>query len=370
LATQGPARICKRMYDLIILGGGPAGTAAAITAAGNGANVLILEQGRFPRHKVCGEFVSPESLALLQSLLKPETVLLQQAPRLAAARVFLDGRQLHAPIHPAAASIPRFQLDLALWRAAEQSGAQAQTQTTGQRLSGNGPFLVETAGSSFEARSVINASGRWSSLSPRPSSTAGHKWLGIKAHFQEPTPPASVDLYFFAGGYCGVQPVAPGVINVSAMVRAGAATTLPAVFALHPQLQERSLNWRPATEPVTTAPLFFCHPESLRENVLLAGDAAGFVDPFVGDGIALALRSGALAAQCLLPFFRGESSLHDAVGIYRETYRRAFLPVFRNAARFRRLLSLPARLRAPFVHLLEHTGLPAFVVRSTRGAAG
>lgn len=356
------------MYDLIILGGGPAGTAAAITAAGNGASVLILEQGRFPRHKVCGEFVSPESLALLRSFLPPDAALLQQAPRLAAARVFLDGRRLHAAIHPPAASIPRFQLDLALWRAAEQAGAQAQTQTTVQRLSGNAPFLVETSGGSFEARSVINACGRWSSFSPRPSSPSAHKWLGIKAHFQEASPAGSVDLYFFAGGYCGVQPVAPGVINVSAMVRAGAATTLPAVFALHPQLRDRSLNWRPATESVTTSPLLFRDPEPLRENALLAGDAAGFVDPFVGDGIALALRSGALAGQCLLPFFCGQCSLPAAAGVYRETYRRAFLPVFRNAARFRRLLSLPARLRAPFVHLLEYTGLPGFVVRSTRGA--
>src|SRR5512146_2260235 len=334
------------MYDLIILGGGPAGTAAAITAADNGARVLILEQGRFPRHKVCGEFVSAESLALLQSLLKPDTSLLQQAPRLPAARVFLDGRQLHAPIHPPAASIPRFQLDLALWQA------------------------TETAGGSFETRSVINASGRWSSLSPRPSTTAGQKWLGIKAHFHEARPPCSVDLYFFAGGYCGVQPVAAGVINVSAMVRTDAATTLEAVFAHHPQLQARSLTWQPATEPVTTSPLLFRRPDPLRENVLLAGDAAGFVDPFVGDGIALALRSGALAAPCLLPFLRGESSLPAAARAYGETYRKNFLPVFRNAARFRRLLSLPARLRAPFVHLLEHTGLPRFVVRSTRGAVG
>lgn len=358
------------MYDLIILGGGPAGTAAAITAADNGARVLILEQGRFPRHKVCGEFVSAESLALLQSLLKPDTSLLQQAPRLPAARVFLDGRQLHAPIHPPAASIPRFQLDLALWQATEKAGADARLQTTVQKVSADSPFLVETARGSFETRSVINASGRWSNLSPRPSTTAGQKWLGIKAHFHEARPPCSVDLYFFAGGYCGVQPVAAGVINVSAMVRADAATTLEAVFARHPQLQARSLTWQPATEPVTTSPLLFRRPDPLLKNVLLAGDAAGFVDPFVGDGIALALRSGALAAQCLLPFLHGESSLPAAARAYGETYRKDFLPVFRNAARFRRLLSLPARLRAPFVHLLEHTGLPRFVVRSTRGAVG
>jgi flavin-dependent dehydrogenase len=102
--------------------------------------------------------------------------------------------------------------------------------------------------------------------------------------------------------------------------------------------------------------------------VLLAGDAAGFVDPFVGDGIALALRSGVAAAEALLAFWRSEISLAAACSAYQQMYERAFLPVFRNARRFRRLLAMPAALRAPFVGLLAHTGLPHFVVRSTRGA--
>jgi flavin-dependent dehydrogenase len=60
------------MYDLIVVGGGPAGTSAAITCARHGARVLLLERGQFPRHKVCGEFVSAESLELLSDLLAPQ----------------------------------------------------------------------------------------------------------------------------------------------------------------------------------------------------------------------------------------------------------------------------------------------------------
>ena len=355
------------MNDLIIIGGGPAGTSAAITAARNGARVLILEHGRFPRHKVCGEFVSAESLGLLKSLL-PDTRLVDHAERISEARIFLDSRQLHARVHPPAASISRFDLDLALWQAAEQAGADVRLQTPVQRLAGNGPFIIETAGGAFEARSVINASGRWSSLSPRPA--LPQKWLGIKAHFHEASPPCSVDLYFFNSGYCGVQPIGNDLINVSAMVRADAATTLPAVLSLHPALAARSRRWQHATEPVTTSPLFFRRPEPLRDNMLMAGDTAGFVDPFVGDGIALALRTGAAAAQCLCTFLRGETSLPAAGLAYQRLYRQSFLPIFRNAARYRRLLSLPGVLRAPFVRLLARTGLPAFLVRSTRGAAG
>src|SRR5581483_12063229 len=83
----------KRVYDLAVAGGGPAGTAAAITAARFGARVLLLEQGRFPRQKVCGEFVSAESLELLQRLLTADTAglaMMERAPRIRTARLFLD----------------------------------------------------------------------------------------------------------------------------------------------------------------------------------------------------------------------------------------------------------------------------------------
>jgi flavin-dependent dehydrogenase len=79
----------KPMRDLIVIGGGPAGTSAAITCARNGARVLLLERGRFPRHKVCGEFVSAESLDLLAGLLAPQDKpLLADAIRIPRARVF------------------------------------------------------------------------------------------------------------------------------------------------------------------------------------------------------------------------------------------------------------------------------------------
>src|SRR5215813_13748627 len=111
------------VYDLIVVGGGPAGSAAAITAARHGARVLLLERGRFPRHKVCGEFVSAESLHVLSELLCPEKqALLTEALRISQARIFVDGKILAAPVDPPAASIARLELDAALWQSAEQAG--------------------------------------------------------------------------------------------------------------------------------------------------------------------------------------------------------------------------------------------------------
>lgn len=358
------------MYDLAVIGGGPAGTSAAITAARAGAKVLLLERGRFPRHKVCGEFVSAEALELLSALLGPAHALMTGAIRIPKARIYLDGRILRTPIAPPAASIARFDLDEALWKSTIHSGTVARDQTTVQGIAGEGPFLVATSAGKFEARVLINAAGRWSNLNSatRSNGLQSEKCLGLKAHFAESSPPASVDLYFFDGGYCGVSPVkladddqAHGRVNACVMVRASIANTLPEVFLLNPALQERTRNWRALSEPVSTSPLIFHDPQPVAGNALLAGDAAGFVDPFVGDGISLALRSGALASEALLPFFRGEKTLSSVVSGYCSSYQQQLAPVFRNSSKIRQALLLPKALRAPALFVLQN--VPALTRR-------
>ncbi|MGA9812364.1 MAG: NAD(P)/FAD-dependent oxidoreductase [Terriglobales bacterium] len=362
-------------YDLIIIGAGPGGTSAAISAARQGASVLLLERGRFPRHKVCGEFVSAESLGLLADLLDPAYApLIEDALRIPRARVFIDGRALQARVDPPAAGIARFELDVALWQSALGAGVDARQQVTVHGIAGRGPFRIATSDGNFETRALVNASGRWSNLNlpPPENGVPREKWLGIKAHFAEPPSEPSVDLYFFEGGYCGVQPVvvaddSGGRVNASAMVRADVASTLPEVFARHPALRERSRNWRWLSRPVSTSPLIFRQPEPERDGILRVGDAAGFVDPFVGDGISLALRGGALAAHCLASFFSGEASLHEAARGYSRAYEQALLPIFRASSALRRMLVLPVPVRKPLLFFLERTpAITEYLVRKTR----
>jgi len=364
------------IYDLIVIGGGPAGTSAAITCARRGARVLLLERGRFPRHKVCGEFVSAESLDLLAALLAPrDSPLLSEAIRIARARMFLDGRVLKTPVDPPAASIARLGLDAALWDSAQQSGADCQQQTIVQSISGTGPFRVTVSDGEFESRALINASGRWSNLNPAPDAhDSGAKWIGVKGHFSEPSPLVSVDLYFFDGGYCGVQPVAvpgsadqSGRINACAMVRADVASNLSEVFVCHQALHERSRQWESLSDPVSTSPLVFRDPKPVRDGVLMAGDAVAFVDPFVGDGISLALRSGALASESLIPFLEGSMPLSEAARNYCLCYQRQLMPVFRASSRIRRMLSLPRAIRLPALSILEKTpSFTRYLVNKTR----
>jgi menaquinone-9 beta-reductase len=362
-------------YELVVIGGGPAGTTAAIVAGRKGRRVLLLERGRFPRHKVCGEFVSAESLALLWSLLDSRYLsLLRDAIQIPDARLFLDGRTLSTAVDPPAASIARVDLDLALWESAVRAGVDARQQVIAHSITGTGPFRVATSAGEFESRAVINASGRWSNLNALSNAEQPERWIGLKAHFAEPFPNQFVDLYFFEGGYCGVQPVevndahsANGRVNACAMVRVDVASTLTDVFARHDSLRERSLRWQQLSDPVSTSPLIFRKPQPERDSILMVGDAAGFVDPFVGDGISLAIRSGSLAAGCLVPFFAGEISLQRAVQDYCETYRRKLAPVFRASSTLRRMLVLPRAVRIPLLFLLSRTpSVGRYMVRKTR----
>jgi len=141
---------------------------------------------------------------------------------------------------------------------------------------------------------------------------------------------------------------------------------LPEVFACHPQLQERSRDWKPLTDTVTTSPLVFREPQPERDGILMVGDAAAFVDPFVGDGISLALRSGRMAGNSLMPFFARITSLPDAARNYRATYEERLVPVFRTSSKIRRMLRLPQAVRIPILRFLEKSpAITRYMVRKT-----
>ena len=198
-------------------------------------------------------------------------------------------------------------------------------------------------------------------------------WIGIKAHFYEPNAALSTDLYFFEGGYCGVQPVYPASNGLECELMPAQwcgptlASTLPEILGMQPELSERSQKWQPAMEPVTTSPLVFHKPEPLQNGMLQAGDAAAFVDPFVGDGISLALRSGTLAAECLKPFFKRKCSLRKAATAYSHAYQERLGRVFKVSSLLRGWLRWPRAARKPMLSLISSSPfISRQIVRITR----
>ena len=344
----------RERFDLIVIGGGPAGAAAAITAARTGKRVALLETGRYPRHKVCGEFVSAEALELLASLLRGTsgTELLRAAPRISKTIIHLASGHFEARIAPAAASIARHDLDLALWKAAIGNGVDAR-DGYGRFgiLRKEGGFVVAAA-PGIEADRLIYAAGRRSD-----PTAAGKPLVGIKAHFRPSHAVDAVELYFGEAGYCGVQPIGAGMVNVCALVEAEAIKSvgwdrMRAAFEVHDELRRE--QWEQVTETLATGTCVFRTPQPVLNGIMNAGDAAGFIDPFLGDGISLALHSGVLAG-----------SLDDPAAYERE-YRESFLPLFRRAARLRRLLRTPRAVQKAALMMMKWPAIGAAVVTATR----
>ncbi len=147
-------------YDLIVVGAGPAGSACAITAVRAGARVLLLDKDSFPRHKVCGEFVSPESLHILDSLLGANKF--SERPTIPLSRIFLDSRQITVPVEPAASSIPRYDLDAALLLAARRRRRGCTRRSPGARCSSrherhNDDWRVHGKGRDQRQRKMVTA---------------------------------------------------------------------------------------------------------------------------------------------------------------------------------------------------------------------
>ncbi len=135
-------------FDLAIVGAGPAGSSCAITAARLGARVGLFEAKDFPRHRVCGEFVSAESLDVLADLLRHVSTaetLFQVAPLIRRMRLLLGERVIEAPVTPPALSISRYDLDALLWEAARRAGAEVHPKCEIVGSDGDGPFVLETS---------------------------------------------------------------------------------------------------------------------------------------------------------------------------------------------------------------------------------
>jgi menaquinone-9 beta-reductase len=260
-----------------IVGGGPAGASAALTAIQAGARAVIHEKSSFPRHKVCGEFLSPELLPLLEKLGVAEGFLALRPARLNRIRLHLGRRTKAWTLEDPAFGLSRSAFDHLLLETAVARGAELRRETVAEAPSG-----------------AVVAHGR------RTGAEKGRRLFGFKAHFSGPVDDG-VDLAFFGRVYAGVSAVEEGGVNVcglapeSELRRHGFAPDglLAESYVLRERLRPltRAMDW------LITGPLVFRHGLAEKRVVYPAGDALGFVDPFTGSGILSAVLTGRIAGR-------------------------------------------------------------------------
>jgi len=299
---------CMREYvpDVLISGGGIAGLVLANALQQEGLQVTLLEAAEYPRHRVCGEFISTEVLPYLHSLDLPIDNL--SPVRINTFELSSTGnRRLKTHLDMEALGISRFALDLFLKERAEKKGVKVieKAEVLGHHAEANLNHLVDRSGQEYSAPWYISAHGKRSRLDNhfnRSFLADTQLFTGIKMHFKGQWPQNSVALHNFRGGYAGISAVEGERINVSYLVK---TKELQAAGGLQP-FQEMVMHKNKALfsffnthEPVFEEPLAisgirFGKKQPVQDSVPFVGDATGLVAPLFGNGMALAVRTAHL----------------------------------------------------------------------------
>lgn len=352
------------MDDVVVAGGGPAGAFAALLLARAGLKVRIFDRARFPRPKLCGDTLNPGALAVLRRHADTASLLGRSDP--------IHGMRLTGPggvrvegVYGdgiAGRSITRAVLDQWLLERAVDAGVQVDEQaavrdvmTSDGRVAG---VVVGARRRTHRARLVIAADGRRSAIAisrglshqpPRP-----RRWA-IGSYFTDVSDMTSLgEMHVRRGHYIGVAPVPGGLTNVCLVMPIVGAdrrlanpldVLLEAVNA-DPELAPRFANARPVETPVVLGPMAVDARVAGEPGLLLAGDAAGFIDPMTGDGLRFALAGAELAAGVIRDVLSGAVPIGQAHELLGDRRREAFQAKWRFNRALRSLVASPASVSA------------------------
>jgi flavin-dependent dehydrogenase len=361
-------------FDLAVVGGGPAGLAAALCARAKGFSVVVLERNPGPIDKACGEGLMPRGLAALERMGVWPRIPAAECARFDCIRYLQeDGRFVDGPLPaPGGLGIRRLALSQAMAEAARAAGVElrAGTALREHALEADGVALSTDLGQ-LRAGLLVAADGLHSPLRKahrleRPAE--GPARFGLRRHFARAPWAPRVEVHFADGVEAYVTPAGAQRVGVAFLWEDGRVDgriAFDALLARFPLLEAQLQGARFDSEPRGAGPLLQVVHARVKDRLVLLGDAAGYVDAITGEGLSLAFDAAAALAENLLAA-RAAGYRADSLAPYSLAVERAFGHYARLAGGLVALARRPALRRFTLDRLIAH---PWIFERALKAAA-
>jgi menaquinone-9 beta-reductase len=387
-------RVARSLHDVIVVGAGPSGSATAARLAAAGWDVQVFDRARFPRPKPCAEYLSPGTVAALRKVgvferLAPDAGCAMRGMEICAPggqRYLVEYRDDQTPMgRDYSLAVARETLDTTLVEVARSCGASVAegvtvTDLTVERGAVCGAVGRTATGHTWDARArlVIGADGAHSVVSRRLGLQLPRRWphrLGLVAHLRDVIwPHAWGEMHVGPHGYVGVAPLAESCLSVGLVMpmpngRLGPPRqALEAALATYPRLMAslQSAGYRGADQLARVrgvGPLAHAVRAQAGPGFALVGDAAGFLDPFTGEGIFRALRGAEVLAPLADAALRRRGDQVRIGAAYAQARRTAFRGKERLTALIQAFVHVPRLMNLAVDRLCRRPRLGAQLAR-------
>ena len=326
-------------FDIIIVGGGLAGLSSAIHLSKANLSVLVIEKNSYPKHKVCGEYISNEVLPYFKFL--DIDVFELGAKKIDKFQLSTTKSRLLSTTLPLGGfGISRFCLDNALANKAVHVGSEILQDSVVDVQFSNDMFSVKTKSTKqFKAKIVIGAYGKRSNLDiklKRQFIKRKSPYLAVKTHVKGDFPDDVVALHNFEGGYCGVSRVENDTINLCYITNLDTFKMYKDIDEFQQKVIYKNTflknvfsNTKPVfEEPLTISQISFDNKKPIENHILMCGDTAALIHPLCGNGMSMAIRSAQIASTLIINFFNSDDP-------DRETLEKSYLREWNTAFKLR-----------------------------------
>jgi len=309
--------------DVLIIGGGLAGLTSAIHLSQKGLKVILIEKSDYPRHKVCGEYISNEILPYLLwlgvdvSKLNPTNItqfeFTTNTGKAATAKLPLGGF-----------GISRYALDNFLYEKALENNCTIIKETVTNVSFDNDVFTVITPNKILAAKIVMGAFGKRSNIDQLLDRDFIHKkspWLAVKAHYSGDLDNDLVALHNFNGGYCGVSKVENNSINICYLADYATFKQYKNIEDYQQNVLYKNKHLKAVFEnstllfdkPITISQISFDKKQPVENHILMIGDTAGLIHPLCGNGMAMAIHSAKIASELILDYYSNKQMSRESL---------------------------------------------------------